>query len=490
MFVCNGFSFDVIAVLTPTVVDAEKCLSHSKHLCTVIPVGEALAVPLMPAETAQQFSLDNQVPKEESSEECPTTDSPSREEGAFVSLIYVNLEGTALKLLDNYVTKEGAGYIISLSGDILDSSPADKWTDGDGESHKPMPCEECHRCYRSIESSPCSLCFYVTNISTLQSSMESVLGVLNVGISSALIKWANDIYIEPATKGYQQKIELVEKLKEKGKKYKLIESETRRFVAMTKEYGEIVEEAYVEYGEEKDFNEFASAAENTSGLRKKFEEVTNKHEELIHEVEVLKNEADGRHREMSDRANNLRDLRDEIFQQLQKDPAGACTKTASNGLFLTTAFQNASYVGFAGSAALIGLLGYSGYKLLQKSNEKAKTNFAYLAKSFAEISRGIDNISRHLNLIQESLRNIESKWRKIIDEDGNLVGAGVRQSTSSTSDGPMVVNEDAPNESSMEIRKTRKERRLAEKIVKKVRELMEACENYERRSGSTLSLWK
>ena len=30
---------------------------------------------------------------------------------------------------------------------------------------------------------------------------------------------------------------------------------------------------YVEYEEEENFDEFASAAENTSGLRKKFEEV-------------------------------------------------------------------------------------------------------------------------------------------------------------------------------------------------------------------------
>ena len=71
---CNGFAFDVIAVLTPTVVDGEKCFSLSRHLCTVIPVGNVLAVPLLPAETVQQFSLDNLVSRS------------SKKDGVFVGL--------------------------------------------------------------------------------------------------------------------------------------------------------------------------------------------------------------------------------------------------------------------------------------------------------------------------------------------------------------------------------------------------------------------
>ena len=67
--------------------------------------------------------------------------------------------------------------------------------------------------------------------------------MLDVGVSDMLIKLANDLYIEPATKGYEQTKEIKEKLKEKAKKYALIESEARRFVAMTREYGERVQEA-------------------------------------------------------------------------------------------------------------------------------------------------------------------------------------------------------------------------------------------------------
>merc|ERR1712168_1641250 len=126
-----------------------------------------------------------------------------------------------------------------------------------------------------------------------------------------LVKLANDLYIEPAAKGYEQTQEIKDKLKDKAKKYALIESEARRFVAMTKEYGERVHEAFEEYEEEEDFGDFAAAAENTSGLLRKFEEVTNKHAELINEVDVLKNEADEGRREMSNRADNIRDR--EIF---------------------------------------------------------------------------------------------------------------------------------------------------------------------------------
>lgn len=105
-------------------------------------------------------------------------------------------------------------------------------------------------------------------------------------------------------------------------------------------------------------------------------------------------------------------------------------------------------------------------------------------------------VSRHLRLIEDSLRNIESKWRSIVDEDGKLVvaGAGVRRSTSSTSAVSMEVDEEATPQPSLEVTEklTRKERRLANNIVTKVRELMNACEGYEKtNSGSRLSLkWK
>ena len=45
-------------------------------------------------------------------------------------------------------------------------------------------------------------------------------------------------------------------------------------------------------------------------------QVTNKHAELINEVDVLKNEADAGRREMSNRADNIRDR--EIFQVEKK----------------------------------------------------------------------------------------------------------------------------------------------------------------------------
>ena len=121
-------------------------------------------------------------------------------EAGLLSIYYINLEREPTKLQENAVVREvffhktfipyftevsqfrlmgylpfrsqGGIYILTLSGDIRDSDPADHWTDVDGESHKPLPCELCHRC-RSIESSltSCSSCFYVSNISTLESAM-------------------------------------------------------------------------------------------------------------------------------------------------------------------------------------------------------------------------------------------------------------------------------------------------------------------------------
>ena len=62
-------------------------------------------------------------------------------------------------------------------------------------------------------------------------------------MSDSLVQLANELYFEPASKGYEQAKEIKEKLQEKAKKYAVIESEAKRFVAMTKEYGERVEEA-------------------------------------------------------------------------------------------------------------------------------------------------------------------------------------------------------------------------------------------------------
>ena len=67
--------------------------------------------------------------------------------------------------------------------------------------------------------------------------------MLDVGVSNMLIQLANDLYMEPAREGFEHAKEIREKLKDKAKRYAVIESEARRFVAMTKEYGERVEEA-------------------------------------------------------------------------------------------------------------------------------------------------------------------------------------------------------------------------------------------------------
>ena len=83
-------------------------------------------------------------------------------------------------------------------------------------------------------------------------------------------------------------------------------------------------------------------------------------------------------------------------------------------------------------------------------------------------------------MIEESLRNIESKWRQVIDEDGELVGGGkIKRSLSK--EAVEGFSGDFDEKSLMK----RKERRLAANVVKKVRELTVACEGYEKRSSVT-----
>lgn len=86
----------------------------------------------------------------------------------------------------------------------------------------------------------------------------------------------------------------------------------------------------------------------------------------------------------------------------------------------------------------------------------------------------LSSISRHLVLIEDSLRNIETKWRQIVDEDGKVVGGDrVKRSLSKE----RIEGEPGTDGTS------RKERRLAANVVKKVRELMGACDGYENRSS-------
>ena len=67
--------------------------------------------------------------------------------------------------------------------------------------------------------------------------------MLDVGVSNMLIQLANDLYMEPAREGFEHSEQIREKLKEKARRYAVIESEAKRFVAMTKEYGQRVETA-------------------------------------------------------------------------------------------------------------------------------------------------------------------------------------------------------------------------------------------------------
>ena len=71
--------------------------------------------------------------------------------------------------------------------------------------------------------------------------------MVDVGVSNMLIQLAQDLYLEPAREGIENAKEIRERLKEKAKQYAVIESEARRFVAMTKEYGQRVEEAWVHW---------------------------------------------------------------------------------------------------------------------------------------------------------------------------------------------------------------------------------------------------
>jgi len=502
MYLSNGFAFDVFSILTYSSVDAEKCFNETQSLWTYVPVGNVVGVNFITDDSLQTSANDFSLVAVEANSGEPEGQSADRVgvEAGLLSVYYINLEREPTKLQENAVVREGGIYILTLSGDIRDSDPADHWTDVDGESHKPLPCELCHRC-RSIESSltSCSSCFYVSNISTLQSAMRCIL---DVGVSDSLVQLANELYFEPASKGFEQAKEIKEKLQEKAKKYAVIESEAKRFVAMTKEYGERVEEAYQDYQEDENFSDFVAEVENTSGLRRKGEEVTNQHAELIQEVEVLKGDADEGRREMNERANNLRDR--EILER-----GVAVTGTSTIGGLVaagsSVGLQNApalarvagvvgrgGVIGLAvaGSATIVGLLGYGGYKLFKKLTSEARNNFGILAKSFEDISRGIENISRHLALIEDSLRNIETKWRRIIDDDGSIVGGRkIKRSASKdrVEEGMETERQDSfQSSAAMSI----KEKRLAANIAKKVGELTEACVGFEKQTCSSKCLSK
>ena len=44
IFLSNGFSFDVFALFTPTIVDSEICLHECRNLWTLVPVGNVVGV--------------------------------------------------------------------------------------------------------------------------------------------------------------------------------------------------------------------------------------------------------------------------------------------------------------------------------------------------------------------------------------------------------------------------------------------------------------
>ena len=44
IFLSNGFSFDVFALFTPTIVDSEICFLECRNLWTLVPVGNVVGV--------------------------------------------------------------------------------------------------------------------------------------------------------------------------------------------------------------------------------------------------------------------------------------------------------------------------------------------------------------------------------------------------------------------------------------------------------------
>ena len=44
LFLANGFAFDVFAIVTPAVIDAEEVFNGSKNLWTFVPVGNVVGV--------------------------------------------------------------------------------------------------------------------------------------------------------------------------------------------------------------------------------------------------------------------------------------------------------------------------------------------------------------------------------------------------------------------------------------------------------------
>ena len=61
IFLCNGFACDVLAVLTPSTVDADACFGHGRHLWDGVSVGNVVPVRLSTADSVELFSVNNMV---------------------------------------------------------------------------------------------------------------------------------------------------------------------------------------------------------------------------------------------------------------------------------------------------------------------------------------------------------------------------------------------------------------------------------------------
>jgi len=466
IYLCNGFGYDVFPILSEKHLD-ENLMAANLELAQKVRVGNVASVSL---EESYELAMgDSENP--DFTEWMPVSDG-------FLSLYYQNGHGQNVCLHLNTLRNLDKTYILTLSGDLLESSLDNHWTSKDGVSHKPLACDDCERSL-SISGSldSCPSCFYVTNVSTLQSAMCQIM---DESVATHLAKLAKDIYFDPAEKGFEKAKEIQDKLRQKAQKYMVIESEAKRFVAMTKEYGLRVEEAHQDYLEDKDFDAFVSEVEDTKDLRKKFEEVTNKHCEIIGEVGHLKDEAESGSNDMKCRASiaekqNLEGLATTVAGSSSVGVGGAAAASlvrfgtknvATFEMVAARIGMGGVAIGVVGGVALLGLLGSAGYLAYKRFTAEASFNFHLLASKFDKLAIGIGNIERHLKLVEECLRNIETKWRGIINESGEMIGKA------RLGHGDSNYNVD-------------KELRLVEKVTKKVGELKNSCIKFEERTNST-----
>jgi hypothetical protein len=190
------------------------------------------------SKTEAEYHVLNQVgfsvlPKGEVSAYSPPVDA-SLGKTVFVTMFYLNEEGSPKILHDNKPVEAKTSWVISRLGGLVESCQKKPFVAAlDNLDHSLDTCSECQGL-----SNVCKVCFIETRISKIQ---ENIGTIQKCQLGHSLVQLLSDLQTEKICRKNEEGKKMLKQIEDLAKAYWSLETDTKRVVSKVKAYGESLE---------------------------------------------------------------------------------------------------------------------------------------------------------------------------------------------------------------------------------------------------------